>query len=108
MNHKTEARQLCGGISKNLVRSENPLIWSSKFVYEVEFSSVIRGHHVYKLTWSPTLGESMACKEDECKEAKEHDEFAVGTYLQASDLLGMYRWNFPSLKPTETTKSKSR
>ena len=23
------------------------------FVYEVEFSSVIRGHHVYKVAWSP-------------------------------------------------------
>ena len=70
-----------------MARSENPLIWSSKFVYEVEYSSVIRGHHVYKSTWSPTLGESMACKEDERKEAKEHDEFAVGAYLQADNRL---------------------
>ena len=57
------------------------------FVYEVEFSSVIRGHHVYKAAWSPIIGESLACRKDDRKEAKEHDEYAVGTYLEADNKL---------------------
>ena len=55
--------------------------------YEVEFSSVIRGHHVYKVAWSPIIGESLACGKDDRKEAKEHDEYAVGTYLEAANKL---------------------
>ena len=57
------------------------------FVYEVEFSSVIRGHHVYKAAWSPIIGESLACRNDDRKEAKEHDEYAVRTYLEADNKL---------------------
>jgi len=57
------------------------------FVYEVEFLSVIRGHHVYKAAWSPIIGESLACRKDDLKEAKEHDEYAVGTYLEADNKL---------------------
>ena len=36
-----------------MARSHYHLIWNAMFVYEVEFSSVIRGHHVYKVAWSP-------------------------------------------------------
>ena len=61
---------------------------SFTFVYEVEFSSVIRGHHVYKATWSPTLGESLTCRKDERNEANEHDEYAIGTYLDDNQLVG--------------------
>ena len=57
------------------------------FVYEVEFSSVIQGHHVYKAVWSPIIGESLACRKDDRKEAKKHDEYAVGTYLEADNKL---------------------
>ena len=57
------------------------------FVHEVEFSSVIRGHHVYKAAWSPIIGESLACRKDDRKEAKEHNEYAVGTYLEADNKL---------------------
>ena len=56
-------------------------------VYEVEFSSVIGGHHVYKAAWSPIIGESLTCRKDDRKEAKEHDEYTVGTYLEADNKL---------------------
>ena len=61
---------------------------SFTFVYEVEFSSVIRGHQVYKATWSPTLGESLTFRKDERNEANEHDEYAIGTYLDDNQLVG--------------------
>ena len=70
-----------------MARSRYHLIWNSMFVYEVEFSSVIRGHHVHKAAWSPIIGESLACRKDDRKEAKEHDEYAVGTYLEADNKL---------------------
>ena len=56
-------------------------------VYEIEFASVIRGHHVYKTEWSPKLVERLVCLKDERKEAKEHDEYAVGTFIQESSKL---------------------
>ena len=56
-------------------------------VNEVEFSSVIRGHHVYKAAWSPIIGESLTCRKDDRKEAKEDDEYAVRTYLEADNKL---------------------
>ena len=52
---------------RKMARSDYPLIWISMFVYEVEFSSVIRGHHVY----------------DREELDKEHNEYAIGTYLEA-------------------------
>ena len=41
----------------------------------MEFSSVIRGYHVHKAACSPIIGESLACRNDDRKEAKEHDEY---------------------------------
>ena len=58
-----------------------------KFVFEVEFSSVMRGHHVYKSVWSPTVGDTLTCSKDERKKAKEHDEYVIGTYLEADNKL---------------------
>ena len=65
-------------------------------VYEIEFASVIRGHHVYKTDWSPKLGKRLVCRKDKRKEAKEHDEYAVGTFIQETSWLDMYPLNFPS------------
>ena len=49
-----------------------------------------RGHHVYKTEWSPKLGERLLCRKDQRKEAKEHDEYAVGTFIQESSKLVGY------------------
>ena len=60
-------------------------------MFEVQFTSVIRGHHIYKSVWTPTLGEKLNCREDDRKEAKQHDEYPIGTYLEAytgSELVG--------------------
>ena len=53
------------------------------FVFEVQFTSVIQGHHIYKSVRTPTLGEKLNCREDDRKEAKKHDEYPIGTYLEA-------------------------
>ena len=53
-------------------------------MFQVQFTSVIRGHHIYKSVWTPTLGEKLNCPEDNRKEAKQHDKYAIGTYLEAN------------------------
>ena len=35
-----------------------------------------------KKEWSPKLGERLVCRKDEPKEAKEHAEYAVRTFIQ--------------------------
>ena len=56
---------------------------SSLFIHP----SVRREHHVYKTECSPKPGERLVCRKDERKEAKEHDEYAVGTFIQESSKL---------------------
>ena len=51
---------------------------------EIEFTFVIRGHHVYETEWSPMLGERLVCWKDEQNEAKKHDEHAVEMFIQES------------------------
>ena len=41
---------------------------------ELSFSSAIRGHHVYKSTWQPFIGEDL---EIERENGKSHDRFAI-------------------------------
>ena len=82
-------------IVKCFVQKEKPAVsvqlsstaFTWQMVYEIEFASVIRGHHVYKTEWSLKLGERLVCRKDERKEAKEHDEYAVGTFIQESSKL---------------------
>ena len=56
-------------------------------VYDIEFASLIRRHHVYKTEWSPKLGERLVSRKDERNEPKEHDEYAVGAFIQESSKL---------------------
>lgn len=46
--------------------------------YETKFISVVRGHHVYKVRWTPVIGEKLVCKKDRREEGKAYDDFAVG------------------------------
>ena len=55
-------------------------LWSGIFVCYTRSSFC-------KAAWSPIIRESLACRKDDRKEAKEHDEYAVGTYLEADNKL---------------------
>ena len=50
-------------------------------MYLLRFTSVARGHHVYKKIWKPVIGETLICRHDTRAEAKQYDDFAVGIYL---------------------------
>ena len=68
-----------------MVRESYTFTW--QMVYEIEPASVIRGHYVYKTEWSPRLGETLVFRKDELDDAKEHGEYAVGTFIQESSKL---------------------
>ena len=44
----------------------------ARSVYKKE--SVVRGHHIYKTSWTPVIGEELPAKREE---NNEHDEHAV-------------------------------
>ena len=41
-------------------------------VFEIE--SVVRGHHIYKISWTPVIGEELMLEAEDCNE---HDKHAV-------------------------------
>ena len=43
--------------------------------FAYEFSSIVRGHHVYKSVWTPSIGETLPLSADA---GNEHDAYAVG------------------------------
>ena len=52
-----------------------------KMYFKVHFETVIRGHHVYKHTWTPVIDQVLPSEKDNRAEAQEHDSNAVGVYL---------------------------
>lgn len=49
-------------------------------VYHIDFECAIRGHHVYKSCWAPSVGEKLKCKKEDRKEALDYDSHALGVY----------------------------
>ena len=39
-----------------------------KLQYDIDFESVVRGHHICKTVWKPEIGERFVCKKDDRKE----------------------------------------
>ena len=52
--------------------------FSYKLVYEIKSDAPIRGHHVYKETWTPKKDDILYCK----KEALDIDKNTVGIYKE--------------------------
>ena len=48
--------------------------------FQTNFSTAIRGHHVYKGSWKPEIGEDQDCCRDEREEAYLHDKHVIGVY----------------------------
>lgn len=56
--------------------------------FQIKFKTAIRGHHVYKETWTPVLGEVLSCEKDDRAEASEYDSNAVGVYTSVKSANG--------------------
>ena len=57
-------------------------------MYKIDFTCAIRGHHVYKTTWTPVLNEKLDCKKDNREEAPSHDKHSIGVYRKDGTLVG--------------------
>lgn len=51
-----------------------------KMAYQIEFDAAIRGHHIYKDVWQPTMGMKLLCRPDPREEAIEYDKNALGVF----------------------------
>ena len=48
--------------------------------FEINFKTIIRGHHVYKSIWTSSIGQVLLAQPDERKEALDYDKYAVGSF----------------------------
>ena len=55
-----------------------PCSFSYKLVYEIKSDAAIRGHHVYKETWTPQKDDIIYCK----KEVLDIEKHTVGIYKE--------------------------
>ena len=54
----------------------------------IQFTCAIRGHHVYKASWTPVLNEKIECQKDNREEALSHDKHSVGVFKRDKTLVG--------------------
>ena len=48
--------------------------------YKIDFQTAIRGHHIYKDTWVPFLGQNLVCHTDIREDAMEYDKNVIAIY----------------------------
>ena len=49
---------------------------------ELEVDIAVRGYHIYQSIWTPTIGETLICKQEG---GNAHDRYAVGCYKPDSN-----------------------
>ena len=65
-----------------------PINFTFTMDYKLTFSAEIRGHHVYKGSWTPRLNETLCVKKDNRQEALYYDTHAIGVYKADGTLVG--------------------
>ena len=48
--------------------------------FEITFSTIICGHHLYKTILTTVIGQELMAKPDEAKEALHYDKFSIGVF----------------------------
>ena len=48
--------------------------------FEITFSTIICGHHLYKTLLTTVIGQELIAKPDEAKEALHYDKFSIGVF----------------------------
>ena len=59
---------------------------SYEMSFKIEFRTAIRGHHIYKDTWTPHVGQKLICKTDTREEAIEYDQNAIGVFKTTDEI----------------------
>ena len=62
--------------------------------FEITFSTIICGHHLYKTILTTVIGQELMAKPDEAKEALHYDKFSIGVFklknkMNTKDDLGL-------------------
>ena len=73
---------------KGKKRMSRTTIINLDMLYKIDFTCAIRGHHVYKTTWTPVLNEKLDCKKDTREETLSHDKHSIGVYRKDGTLVG--------------------
>ena len=73
---------------QTLMKMSRTEIINYEMLYKIEFTCGVRGHHVYKTTWTPVLNEKLDCKKDSREEALSHDKHSVGVFKKNGTLVG--------------------
>ena len=71
-----------------LMKMSRKEIINYKMLYKIEFTCGVRGHHVYKTTWTPVLNEKLDCKKDNREVALSQDKHSVGVFKKDGTLVG--------------------
>ena len=50
--------------------------------FEINFKTIIRGHHVYKSIWTSSIIQVLLAQPDEQKETLDDDKYAAGAFKQ--------------------------
>ena len=75
-------------IQDDFSKMSRTTIINFEMFYKVEFACAVRGHHVYKTSWTPVLNEGLSCKKDTREEALSHDKHTVGVFKKDGTLVG--------------------
>ena len=53
--------------------------------FEINFQTVIRGHHVYKIIWTPLTAQVLIAKRDERREPLDYDKYSIGIFKRSEE-----------------------
>ena len=53
--------------------------------FEINFETVIDGHHVCKSIWTPFIGQVLVAKPDERREALDYDKYSIGIFKRSEE-----------------------
>ena len=67
-------------MGRDLSQMSGVTIINFKMLYKIEFTCAVRGHHVYKTSWTPVLNEKLNCKKDNQEEALSHGKHSIGIF----------------------------
>ena len=57
--------------------------------FELTVWTAVRGYHVYKDIWTPTIGEEFVCRQEW---GNDHDRHAVAVHGDGEDVFGHCTW----------------
>ena len=66
--------------TKRKITARTNIVKDFDISFEINFKTIIRGHHVYKSIWISSIGQVLLAQPDERKEALDYDKYAVGIF----------------------------